>query len=50
MAGKEKRDFCINCRKETKYDLREKSIVKNIRNKAYTFKSRLLSVRNAVKK
>ena len=38
MAGKEKRDFCINCRKETKYDLREKSIVKNIRNKAYTFK------------
>ena len=37
MTEKERRDFCIECRKETEYLLRKKDIVKNIRDKEYTF-------------
>ena len=37
MAEKGRRDFCINCRKETEYLLKKKDIVKNIREKEYTF-------------
>ena len=37
MTEKVRRDFCINCRKETEYLLRKKDIVKNIRDKKYTF-------------
>ena len=37
MAEKGRRDFCIECRKETKYFLQKKDIVKNIRDKEYTF-------------
>ena len=33
----ERRDFCIECRKETEYVLQKKKIVKNIREKEYTF-------------
>ena len=33
----ERRDFCIECRKETEYVLQKKKIVKNIRDKEYTF-------------
>ena len=33
----ERRDFCIECRKETEYFLQKKDIVKNIREKDYTF-------------
>ena len=33
----ERRDFCIECRKETEYVLQKKKIVKNIRDKDYTF-------------
>ncbi len=36
MAEK-RRDFCIECRKETEYILNEKSIVKTIRDKEYSF-------------
>lgn len=32
-----RRDFCIECRKETEYFLQKKDIVKNIRDKNYTF-------------
>lgn len=32
-----RRDFCIECRKETGYLLQKKDIVKNIRDKNYTF-------------
>lgn len=34
---KERRDFCIECRKETEYVLQKKKFVKNIRDKEYTF-------------
>ena len=37
MTEKGKRDFCIECRKETEYLLQKKDIVKNIRNKEYVF-------------
>lgn len=37
MAEKGRRDFCIECRKETEYLLQKKDIVKTIRDKAYTF-------------
>lgn len=37
MTGKGRRDFCIECRKETEYLLQKKDIVKNIRDKGYTF-------------
>lgn len=37
MTEKARRDFCIECRKETEYLLRKKDIVKNIRDKEYTF-------------
>lgn len=37
MTGKGRRDFCIECRKETEYLLRKKDIVKNIRDREYTF-------------
>ncbi|MBQ9885748.1 MAG: DUF4065 domain-containing protein [Lachnospiraceae bacterium] len=37
MAEKCRRDFCINCRRETEYRLQKKDIRKNIRDKDYTF-------------
>ena len=37
MAEKGRRDFCIACRKETEYLLQKKDMVKNIRDKEYTF-------------
>ena len=37
MSEKGKRDFCIECRKETEYLLQKKNIVKQIRDKEYTF-------------
>lgn len=37
MAENGRRDFCIGCRKETGYFLQKKEIVKNIRDKKYTF-------------
>ncbi|MCR4673090.1 MAG: DUF4065 domain-containing protein [Lachnospiraceae bacterium] len=37
MAENEKRDFCIECRRETEYHLRKKDIVKTIKGKEYTF-------------
>ena len=37
MTEKVRRDFCIECRKETEYLLQKKDIVKNIRDKEYTF-------------
>lgn len=37
MTKKGRRDFCIECRKETEYLLQKKDIVKNIRDKEYTF-------------
>ena len=30
MAEKERKNYCIECRKETEYFLRKKNIVKNI--------------------
>ena len=32
-----RRDFCIECRKETEYILQKKDIVKKIKDKNYTF-------------
>ncbi|MCR5726973.1 MAG: DUF4065 domain-containing protein [Lachnospiraceae bacterium] len=37
MTEKGRRDFCIECRKETEYFLQKKDIVKNIRDKDYSF-------------
>lgn len=37
MTEKGRRDFCIECRKETEYFWRKKEIVKTIRDKDYTF-------------
>lgn len=37
MTEKGRRDFCIECRKETEYLLQRKDIVKNIKDKDYTF-------------
>lgn len=37
MTEKIRRDFCIACRKETEYFLQKKDIVKNIKDKEYTF-------------
>ena len=37
MADMSRRDFCIECRKETEYILRKKEVVKNIRDKEYIF-------------
>ena len=37
MTEKGRRDFCIECRKETEYLLQKKDIVKNIRDKEYSF-------------
>ncbi len=37
MTENGRRDFCIECRKETGYFLQKKDIVKNIRDKNYTF-------------
>ena len=37
MTEKGRRDFCIECRKETEYLLQKKDVVKNIRDKEYTF-------------
>ncbi len=35
MTEKGRRDFCIECRKETEYLLQKKDIVKNIKDKEY---------------
>lgn len=32
-----RRDFCVNCRKETEYRLQKRNIKKNIRDREYTF-------------
>lgn len=32
-----RRDFCIECRKETEYLLQKREVVKKIRDKQYTF-------------
>ena len=37
MAVRMRKDFCINCRKETEYLLRKGSITKRIRDKDYMF-------------
>lgn len=37
MVEKGRRDFCIECRKETEYFLQKREIVKNIRDKEYIF-------------
>lgn len=37
MAEKRRRDFCIECRRETEYFLRRRNIVKTIKDKEYTF-------------
>jgi len=37
MTEKGRKDFCIECRKRTEYLLQKKDIVKNIRDKDYTF-------------
>lgn len=37
MAEKGRRDFCIECRKETEYLLQKRDIIKSIRDKDYTF-------------
>lgn len=37
MTEKGRKDFCIECRKETEYLLQKKDIVKTIRDKDYTF-------------
>ena len=37
MTEKGRRDFCVECRKKTEYLLQKKDIVKNIRDKEYTF-------------
>ena len=37
MTEKGRRDFCIECRKETRYFLRKKDIVKTIKDKEYIF-------------
>ena len=37
MSEKIRRDFCIECRKETEYFLQKKDIIKNIKDKEYTF-------------
>ena len=37
MTGKGRRDFCIECRKETEYLLQKRDIVKTIKDKDYTF-------------
>ena len=37
MTEKVRRDFCIECRKETEYLLQKKAIVKTIRDKEYIF-------------
>ena len=36
MAEMGRRDFCIECRKETEYFLQKKDIVKTIKDKEYT--------------
>lgn len=38
MTEKVTKNFCMECRKETEYFLREKEIKKDIKNKEYTFK------------
>ena len=37
MSEQRRRDFCIECRKETEYVLQKRNIVKIIRDKEYTF-------------
>ena len=37
MAGKERKDFCVECRDIKPYSLRKESITKTIRGKDYDF-------------
>ncbi len=37
MSESRRRDFCIECRKETEYSLEKQNIIKVIRDKEYTF-------------
>lgn len=37
MAKKGKTDFCTVCRKDTKYTMQKRDIIKNIKDKEYTF-------------
>lgn len=37
MMGKERKDFCTECRKETEYDLQKMPVAKAIREKEYIF-------------
>ena len=37
MEGKLRRDFCIECRRETEYFWEKRKMVKRIREKVYTF-------------
>lgn len=38
VTEKRRRDFCIECRSETEYLLQKRDIIKNIRDKDYTFR------------
>ena len=37
MSEKRRKDFCIECRKETEYVLQKKNIRKTVRDKEYQF-------------
>ena len=37
MTEKMRRDFCIECRKETEYLLQKRDMVKTIKDKSYKF-------------
>lgn len=37
MSGNGRRDFCIECRRETEYFLQKRDVVKTMRSKEYTF-------------
>ena len=50
MIGKGRRDFCIECRKETEYLLQKKDIVKNIGIRNTPLQSLWLSVQSAERK
>ena len=38
MRGKRKRDFCIECRKETEYFVQKKDLKKVVNGEEYTFR------------
>lgn len=37
MTEKERKDFCVTCRKETEYLLRKQNVIRSIRDKEYSF-------------